>query len=150
MRVRIRAPKDFWSGLMFCGFAAVAMLAARGYSLGTVGKMGPGYFPLLLGAVLAGLGGILIGRSLVFDGEPMARLHVLPIAVIAFAVALFGLMIEPFGLIVTLAVLTLVTASAGADFRLVETAVLAVALIAFSIGVFVYLLGLPIAIWPSL
>jgi hypothetical protein len=150
MRVRIRAPKDFWSGLMFCGFAAVAMLAARGYSLGTVGKMGPGYFPLLLGAVLAGLGGILIGRSLVFDGEPMARLHVLPIAVIAFAVALFGLMIEPFGLIVTLAVLTLVTAWAGADFRLVETAVLAVALIAFSIGVFVYLLGLPIAIWPSL
>jgi hypothetical protein len=150
MRVRIRAPKDFWSGLMFCGFAAVAMLAARGYSLGTVGTMGPGYFPLLLGAVLAGLGGILIGRSLVFDGEPMARLHVLPIAVIAFAVALFGLMIEPFGLIVTLAVLTLVTAWAGADFRLVETAVLAVALIAFSIGVFVYLLGLPIAIWPSL
>jgi hypothetical protein len=150
MRVRIRAPKDFWSGLMFCGFAAVAMLAARGYSLGTVGKMGPGYFPLLLGAVLAGLGGILIGRSLVFDGEPMARLHVLPIAVIAFAVALFGLMIEPFGLIVTLAVLTLVTAWAGADFRLVETAVLAVALIAFSIGVFVYLLGLPIAIWPSI
>jgi uncharacterized membrane protein YiaA len=135
---------------MFCGFAAVARLAARGYSLGTVGKMGPGYFPLLLGAVLAGLGGILIGRSLVFDGEPMARLHVLPIAVIAFAVALFGLMIEPFGLIVTLAVLTLVTAWAGADFRLVETAVLAVALIAFSIGVFVYLLGLPIAIWPSL
>jgi hypothetical protein len=150
MRVRIRAPKDFWSGLMFCGFAAVAMLAARGYSLGTVGKMGPGYFPLLLGAVLAGLGLILIGRSLVLDGEPMARLHVLPIAVIAFAVALFGLMIEPFGLIVTLAVLILVTAWAGADFRLVETAVLAVALIAFSIGVFVYLLGLPIAIWPSL
>ena len=150
MRVRIRAPKDFWSGLMFCGFAAVAMLAARGYSLGTVGKMGPGYFPLLLGAVLAGLGVILIGRSLVLDGEPMARLHLLPIAVIAFAVALFGLMIEPFGLIVTLAVLILVTAWAGADFRLVETAVLAVALIAFSIGVFVYLLGLPIAIWPSL
>jgi len=43
--MRIRAPKDFWSGVMFCGFAAVAILAARGYSLGTAGKMGPGYFP---------------------------------------------------------------------------------------------------------
>jgi Tripartite tricarboxylate transporter TctB family len=148
--MRIRAPKDFWSGLMFCGFAAVAILAARGYSLGTAGKMGPGYFPLLLGAVLGGLGLILIGRSLVLDGEPMARLHVLPIAVIAFAVALFGLMIEPLGLVVTLAVLTIVTAWAGAEFRFVETAVLAAALIAFSIGVFVYLLGLPLAIWPSL
>ena len=44
--MRIRAPKDFWSGVMFCGFAAVGILAARGYSLGTAGKMGPGYFPL--------------------------------------------------------------------------------------------------------
>jgi hypothetical protein len=148
--MRIRAPKDFWSGLMFCGFAAVAIVAARGYSLGTAGKMGPGYFPLLLGAVLAGLGLILIGRSLVLEGEPVPRLHVLPIAVIAFAVGLFGLMIEPLGLVVTLAVLTVVTAWAGADFRIVETGVLAVALIAFSVGVFVYLLGLPIALWLSL
>lgn len=150
MRVRIRAPKDFWSGLMFCGFAAVAILAARGYSLGTAGKMGPGYFPLLLGAVLAALGLILIGRSFVLDGEPVARLHLLPIAVIALAVALFGLMIEPLGLVVTLAVLTVAIAWAGAEFRFVETAVLAVVLIAFSVGVFVYLLGLPIALWPSL
>jgi hypothetical protein len=150
MRIRIRAPKDFWSGLMFCGFAAVAILAARGYSLGTAGKMGPGYFPLLLGAVLLGLGLILIGRSFVLVGDPVARLHVLPIAVIAFAVALFGLMIEPLGLVVTLAVLTMVTAWAGADFRFVETAALAAALIAFSVAVFVYLLGLPIALWPSL
>jgi hypothetical protein len=135
---------------MFCGFAVVALLASRGYSLGTAGKMGPGYFPLLLGAVLLGLGFILIGRSLMIDGEPMARLHVLPIAIIAFAVALFGVMIEPLGLVVTLAVLTMVTAWAGTDFRFGETAVLTIALIAFSIGVFVYLLGLPISIWPSL
>ena len=43
--MRIRAPKDFWSGVMFCGFAVVAILAARGYSFGTAGKMGPGLFP---------------------------------------------------------------------------------------------------------
>ena len=65
--MRIRAPKDFWSGVMFCGFAAAAILAARGYSLGTAGKMGPGYFPLLLGGLLAALGAMLIGRSLVLN-----------------------------------------------------------------------------------
>ncbi len=59
-------------------------------------------------------------------------------------------MIEPLGLVVALAVLTVVTAWAGAEFRFVETAVLAAALIVFSVGVFVYLLGLPLAIWPSL
>ena len=81
--MRIRAPKDFWSGVMFCGFAVVAILAARGYSSGTAGKMGPGYFPLLLGGLLAALGAILIARSLVLSGEPVARFHVVPLAIVA-------------------------------------------------------------------
>src|SRR5437879_8141183 len=98
--MRIRAPKDFWSGLMFCGFAVVGVLAARGYSLGAAGKMGPGYFPLLLAGVLALLGVVLIARSTVPDGEPLPRFHILPLAVIAIAVCLFGVLIEPFGLVV--------------------------------------------------
>ena len=148
--MRIRAPKDFWSGVMFYGFAVVAILAARGYSSGTAGKMGPGYFPLLLGGLLAALGAILIARSLVLSGEPVARFHVVPLAIVAAAVCLFGVMIEPLGLVLSLAVLTLLSACAGAQFRLLETAALAAALIVFSVGVFVYALGLPLNIWPSL
>ena len=148
--MRIRAPKDFWSGVMFCGFAVVAILAARGYSSGTAGKMGPGYFPLLLGSLLAALGAILIARSLVLSGEPVARFHIVPLAVIATAVCLFGVMIEPLGLVLSLAALTLLSARAGAQFRLLETVALAAALIVFSVGVFVYALGLPLNIWPSL
>jgi hypothetical protein len=147
--MRIRAPKDFWSGVMFCGFAAVAILAARGYSLGTAGKMGPGYFPLLLAGVLAVLGGVLIARSVVLDGEPVSRLHLLPLAVIAGAVCLFGALIEPLGLVVSLAVLALLSAWAGRNFRVLETVALTAALILFSIGVFVYGLGLPFNLWPS-
>jgi hypothetical protein len=147
--MRIRAPKDFWSGLMFCGFAAVGILTARGYSLGAAGKMGPGYFPLLLGLVLGALGAILIGRSVILDGEPVPRFHVVPLAIIAVAVCLFGLLIEPLGLVVALAVLTVLTAWAGPQFRLTETLALTLALIIFSVGVFVYGLGLPLAIWPS-
>jgi hypothetical protein len=148
--MRIRAPKDFWSGVMFCGFAAVAILAARGYSLGTAGKMGPGYFPLLLGGLLAALGAGLIGRSLALSGEPVARFHVLPLTIIAAAICLFGVLIEPLGLVVSLVVLTLMSASAGAQFRLLETLALTALLIVFSVGVFVYALGLPLNIWPSL
>jgi hypothetical protein len=148
--MRIRAPKDFWAGVMFCGFAAVGILAARGYSFGSAGKMGPGYFPLMLGLVLGGLGAILIGRSIIIDGEPVPRLHLVPLAVIAVAVCLFGVMIEPLGLIVSLAVLIALAARAGPQFRLVETIALALALIGFSVGVFVYALGLPINMWPSL
>ncbi|MGA7490477.1 MAG: tripartite tricarboxylate transporter TctB family protein [Xanthobacteraceae bacterium] len=148
--MRIRAPKDFWSGVMFCGFAAVALLAARGYSLGTAGKMGPGYFPLLLGGVLAGLGALLIARSIVVAGEPLARFHLLPLAIVVLAVCLFGAMIEPLGLVVSLAVLTLLSAAAGRPFRPLEAAALTAALIVVSVGIFVYALGLPLNIWPSL
>jgi hypothetical protein len=147
--MKIRAPKDFWSGVMFCGFAVVGLLAARGYSLGAAGKMGPGYFPLLLGGVLAALGIILILRSLVLDGAPLPRFHVAPLAVIAIAVCLFGALIEPLGLVVALAVLTILSAWAGPQFRFSETVVLTLALIVFSIGVFAYALGLPLSLWPS-
>ena len=148
--MEIRAPKDFWSGLMFCGFAVVGILAARGYSLGAAGKMGPGYFPLLLGGVLALLGVVLIARSIVLDGEPLPRFHILPLAVIAVAVCLFGVLIEPFGLVIALAVLTMLSAWAGPQFRWLEAAALTAALIVFSIGVFVYALGLSLSVWPSL
>jgi hypothetical protein len=148
--MRIRAPKDFWAGVMFCAFAAVALLAARGYSLGSAGRMGPGYFPLLLGLALAGLGVVLVVRSIVIDGEPLPRFYVLPLAIIAAAVCLFGLAIEPLGLVISLAILVTLAACARLQFRPIETVALAVALIVFSVGVFVYALGLPLPVWPSL
>ncbi|MFL6832982.1 MAG: tripartite tricarboxylate transporter TctB family protein [Xanthobacteraceae bacterium] len=148
--MRIRAPRDFWSGVMFCSFAAIAIFTARGYALGTAGKMGPGYFPLLLAVLLAALGATLIARSVALSGESISRFHVLPLAVIAAAVCLFGVLIEPLGLVVSLSALTLMSAWAGAQFRLVEALALAAALIVFSVGVFVYALGLPLNIWPTL
>jgi len=146
----IRAPKDFWSGIMFLAFAAVALLAARGYSLGSAGRMGPGYFPMLLGGVLGLLGIILVARSLVIAGEAVGRLHLIPLLVIALGVCLFGLAIERLGLVVTLIAVVAVTAFASRDSRPLEVSALALVLAAFSVGVFVYALRLPLPIWPSL
>jgi putative tricarboxylic transport membrane protein len=112
--------------------------------------MGPGYFPLLLAVLLALLGAALIVRSVVFSGEPVPRFHIWPLTVIAAAVCLFGVLIEPLGLAVSLAVLTVMSAWAGARLRWAETLALAAALIIFSAGVFVYALGLPLNIWPGL
>jgi hypothetical protein len=146
----IRASKDFWSGVMFVAFAAVAIVAARSYSLGTPGKMGPGYFPIGLGLVLGALGAVLVGRSLAFAGEAVPRLHVWPLAVIIAAVCVFGVTIEPLGLVVSLALLVLLTAWAGPGFRLLETLALAAALVVFSLAVFVWGLGLSLPVWPDL
>jgi hypothetical protein len=147
--MRIRAQKDFWSGLMFLAFAAVAMVAASGYSLGSAGRMGPGYFPLLLGGVLAFLGAILVARSLLVEGEHGGKLTLLPLLIIAAGVLAFGLLIERLGLVVSLIIVTLVSAAASRESRPLEVALLAALLTGFSVGVFVYALRLPLPLWPT-
>jgi hypothetical protein len=147
---RIRAPKDFWSGTMFIAFAAVALIASRNYSLGTSLRMGPGYFPILLGSVLALLGVILIVRSLAVDGQPVGRLHLLPLAVITLGVVLFGVLLQWIGLVAALIVVVVVSACASRQSRPIEVAALALVLAVFSAGVFVYGLRLPLPLWPAL
>jgi hypothetical protein len=148
--MQIRAPQDFWSGIMFLAFAAVALFTARGYALGAAGRMGPGYFPVMLGGILGFLGLILVARSLVIGGEAVGRLHLIPLLIIALSVVLFGLVIERLGLVVGLIVVTAVSAVASRQSRPLEVSMLALALAAFSVGVFVYALRLPLPIWPSL
>jgi putative tricarboxylic transport membrane protein len=148
--MKIRAEKDFWSGVMFLAFAAVAILAARGYSMGTGGKMGPGYFPMLLGIALAGLGVLLVGRSLVIEGARVTRLQARPTLMIVLGVILFGAAITSLGLVISLVAVTAVSAFASRESRPLEVAALTAVLAAFSVGIFVYALRLPLAIWPAL
>jgi hypothetical protein len=148
--MQIRAPKDFWSGIMFLAFAATSLVAARGYTLGNAGRMGPGYFPTTLGYALALVGIILLGRSFVITGEAIARLHPVPLLTIAVGVVLFGLLIEPLGLVIALTAATVMACLAGRQRRPLEIAVLCIAMAIFSVGLFVFALRLPLPIWPSI
>jgi len=148
--MHIRAPKDFWSGVMFIAFAATALLAARGYSLGAAGKMGPGYFPVMLGSVLALIGLILVVRSFVIDGEAITRIQIVPLAIIAAAVVAFGVLLQPLGLVLSLALVTVVSAFASRESKPLEVAALTCVLAAFAAGVFVYGLRLPLPLWPAM
>jgi hypothetical protein len=147
--VSIRAPKDFWAGVMFIAFAAVALYVSRNYSLGTAVRMGPGYFPILLGGVLALVGAILVVRSLVIAGDPIGHVQVLPLVVVAVAVVLFGVLLPRLGLAVTLPLVIVVAALASMQSRRWEVLVLALVLTVFSALVFVYGLRLPIPLWPT-
>ena len=146
----IRAPKDFWSGLMFLAFSAVSLVAAQGYSMGRGGRMGPGYFPTLLGAVLALLGVILVVRSFALRGDAVERIQWRPLVVLTACVLLFGLTIQPLGLVIALSATTFVSAFAGRDARLKEAARLSAGLTLLAVLIFVFALRLPLPIWPSL
>jgi Tripartite tricarboxylate transporter TctB family len=147
--VSIRAPKDFWAGVMFIAFAAVALYVSRDYSLGTTIRMGPGYFPMLLGGFLAVIGAILVVRSLVIAGDPIGHVQVLPLVVVAVAVVLFGVLLPRLGLAITLPLVIVVSALASVQSRRWEVLLLALVLTVFSALVFVYGLRLPIPLWPT-
>jgi hypothetical protein len=121
--------------------------------------MGPGYFPLVLGVVLAALGMFIVFGSLVVeteDGEPMGAWAWRPLGFIIAANVAFGVLVgglpaigvPPLGLIAAVVVLTFVAALAGRGFVLREVAVLALVL-AFASGVaLVLLLQLQVPLWP--
>jgi putative tricarboxylic transport membrane protein len=147
--MRIRSPKDFWSGLVFIAIAVAFMALAARYRLGTAEKMGPGFFPIMIGIVQAGLGAILLGRSFVLDGPSLERMRLSPLAITVVAVVLFGIALDWLGLAAAIAALVIVGAYADRSSRLVESIALAVALVFFSVAMFVWVLGLPLRVWPD-
>ena len=147
--MRIRSPKDFWAGLIFIVIGGGFVLLAQQYRLGDMHRMGPAMFPTLVGALLAVLGAIIALRSFAFEGEPVPRFYLRPIGVSLLGIVLFGVALQWLGLIAAVAVLVLVGAYAARDVRPLENLALAAVMIAFSVAVFVWLLGLPLPLWPN-
>jgi putative tricarboxylic transport membrane protein len=147
--MRIRSPKDFWSGLIFVAIAFGFIGLARGYNIGNMHRMGPALFPIIIGTLLAGLGLIIAGRAFVIDGPPVPRFFARPILVSLLAMVLFGIALQWLGLIAAIAALVFVGSLASRESRILPTAALAAALIVFSVGIFVFVLGLPIPLWPG-
>jgi hypothetical protein len=147
--MRIRSPKDFWAGLIFIAIGGGFVLLAQQYRLGDMHRMGPAMFPTLVGALLAALGLIVALRSFALDGAAVPRFDARPIGVSILAIVLFGIALQWLGLVAAVAVLVLVGAYAARDVRPLENLALAAALIVFSVAVFVWLLGLPLPLWPT-
>jgi hypothetical protein len=158
--VKIKSQKDFYSGLMFLAVGAGFAWGATNYTIGEGARMGPGYFPLMLGIVLAIIGAFVIFESMVVeteDGEKIGKFAWKPLFFIIFANVLFGVMIgglpaigfPSMGLIVGIYVLTFVAALAGEEFKFKEVTILATFLAILSYVAFVWLLSLQFPVWPS-
>ncbi|MCC6888403.1 MAG: tripartite tricarboxylate transporter TctB family protein [Hyphomicrobiales bacterium] len=148
--MRIKSQKDFWCGALFVALGVAFVMVARNYRLGTAARMGPGFFPTWLGAVLAGLGLMLAVPALWRHGERFERLPLRPLLTILTAIAVFALLLQPLGFVLAAVVMIVLCSFADPEQRLVETAGLAILLTAFSVAIFVGLLGLPLSLWPDL
>lgn len=142
----VRHPKNFWIGIIFMFFGLAAVYLGWELEMGTAGRMGPAYFPVALGWLLALVGLVGVVRSFIGHGEGVGRIHVKDIAIILGAVLLFGFLMRGAGLAVAAFVLIMLSAWASPKFTLVPTLLLAIGLTAFSVGLFVKLLNLPMPI----
>ena len=135
--------KDVWAGLMLIGVSAAAIVLARDYPFGTALRMGPGYFPIVLGGLLIVFGLYVLATGL-RRAEAMGGFWSLrALVVLPLSLVLFGLLMEYAGFVPAMIVLIFASATASTEFRFVEVLLFSVGLTALSVAVFVWALGLP-------
>jgi len=158
--MRIKSQKDFWSGLLFLGVGIAFAWGATNYTIGEGARMGPGYFPLMLGILLSLIGLFIVFEALVVeteDGEPIGKWAWKPLFFIIGSNVIFGVLlaglpkfgIPAMGLIVAIYALVFVASLAGEEHKTREVAVLATVLAIGSYLAFIVLLKLQFPVWPS-
>lgn len=148
MALHIRHPKDFYAGLIFFAAGVFAVVIGRDYSLGSATRMGPGYFPALLGWMLTILGAIIALRSLAVDGPTVGRIGFRPLSLILASMLAFAGLLEIAGVVIATIALITIGCLATAESRVRDSVPLTIAMIAVALGLFVYGLGLPLKVWP--
>ncbi len=158
--MNIKSQKDFFSGLMFTVVGGAFAYGATSYTVGTGARMGPGYFPLVLGVILALLGALVMFKSLVVetaDGEKIGSWAWKPLFFIICGNLLFGILLgglpslklPAMGLIAAIFGTTIVVSKAGDVFVLKEVLILSTVLSIGSYLAFVVLLKLQFPVWPT-
>jgi len=148
--MRIKSPKDFWAGLMFIGIGGFFMIwALTHYQMGTAVRMGPAYFPTMLGGLMIFLGILVLIEGFAMEGPPVPTFNFRPLILISAACVVYGYMMKPLGLILATALLVFISAFGGHEFKWKEVTILYVVLIIFSILVFVKGLTLPFPVCPN-
>jgi hypothetical protein len=158
--LKIQSQRDFAAGALFCAFGVAFAWGAATYNVGSGARMGPGYFPLIVGLLIALLGAVITARSLIVhteDGDPIGAIAWRPLLFIIGANLLFGVLLgglpalglPPMGLIVAVYALTLVSSLAGDQFNLKSVLILATVLAVGSYVAFVWALNLQFPVWPT-
>lgn len=158
--MKIKSQKDFFSGVMFMAVGGAFAWGATTYNIGSGARMGPGYFPLILGILLAIIGLVITFKAMTVetaDGDKIGKWAWKPLFFILAANFAFGILlgglpsigIPAMGLIVGIYALTFIASLAGNEFNAKGVFVLATILAAGSYVAFVWALKLQFPVWPS-
>ena len=144
MSALIRSPKDFFAGLIYLAVGSCALYIGQDLPMGTALKMGPAYFPAVLGWLLAFIGVISVIRSFLRKGGPIPAFAWRPLLLITGATVVFALIVRGVGLVIALPLFIVMTAFASVKFRWGPTLLLAAITTVLCALVFVKGLGVPL------
>lgn len=145
MPFAIRAPKEFWLGIVYLSFGVVGLWFGLDYPLGTTDRMGPGYLPCLVAVLLLIFGVVSLSRAVRLEGEVVGAIAFRPLLCVLGGVFAFAVLAERAGLIISILVLVLISAAGSQAFRLGWKPVVGLfAFVALCCFVFVKALGVPL------
>lgn len=156
----IKSQKDLFSGLMFMGIGVAFSVGAMSYNVGDAARMGPGYFPLLLGILMTVIGAVITFKALVVEtegGDKVGKWAWKPLFFIICANVVFGILLAglpsiklpAFGMIAAIYALTFIASMAETGWKFKNTLILATVLAVGSYLAFVVALKLQFPVWPS-
>ena len=145
MQFKIKSQEDFWAGLMFIGFGLLAVVVARDYPFGSTMRMGPGYFPTVLGGLMIVMGAIISIRSTWVTGEGIRRFGWRGLFFLSLAFATYGFLIDTMdvGFVISIAAVVILSTLASREFNWVESLWLAALLVLGTVAVFIWGLDMP-------
>ena len=141
-----RNAKDFWTGIIYIAFGLSAVIIALDYGMGTALKMGPAYFPTVLGSLLIVIGIFSLVRSFTQAGAPIGDFAFKGLWLVVGSTLLFGLIVRGAGLAIALPALVVISAYASVHFRWGASLALATGLTLFCVLVFLKGLGVPLPV----
>ncbi|MEO8024771.1 tripartite tricarboxylate transporter TctB family protein [Polaromonas sp.] len=157
--MKIKSQPDFYSGLMFMAAGIAFAWGATNYNVGEAARMGPGYFPFMLGILMTLVGAVITFTALgsTASEERIGKWAWRPLFYVIAANVVFGVLlagvrdleIPAFGIIVGIYALTFVASMAQANWKFKPTFFLATALAIGSYLVFVLALRLQFPVWPE-
>jgi len=143
MKTPLTRNRDFLAGLMFIFVGGGAMFMSKDYPFGSALRMGPGYFPSVLGGLVI-LGGIVVLIQGLVTKTPITRTwSVRALIILPAAAWIFGILMEKAGFVPAIFVLTIIAALSSPEFHWKEQAVLAGSLTLGCVLLFIWGLGLP-------
>ncbi len=143
MKFEWRNNRDFFAGILYILLGIVAMWIARDYPFGSALRMGPGYFPTVLGGMMVAFGIAVLLQGVKNNEKIQGNFSIRALFVLPIATVVFGVTMEHLGFIPALALLIPISAAAGRQFKWIEVGLLTAGIILLSLGIFIWGLGLP-------